>query len=91
MPIYEYVCGECGSHFDLLQKWGDAGPGSCPNGHRDIHRLLSQPAIIFKGSGFYVTDNGRNGRRKTGSGKKTPDSNAASTVGAEKKAGDSEA
>jgi len=31
-----------------------------------VHRLLSQPAIIFKGSGFYVTDNGRNGRSKSG-------------------------
>jgi putative FmdB family regulatory protein len=61
MPIYEYECLECRIHFDRLQRFGDAEPVSCPNGHRQVHRLLSQPTIIFKGSGFYVTDTGRNG------------------------------
>ncbi len=64
MPIYEYKCAECGIHFDKLQRFGDPVPDTCPNGHSQVHRLLSQPAIIFKGSGFYVTDNGRNGRGK---------------------------
>jgi len=64
MPIYEYKCAECGIHFDKLQRFGDPVPDTCPNGHTQVHRLLSQPAIIFKGSGFYVTDNGRNGRSK---------------------------
>ncbi len=62
MPIYEYECLECGIHFDKLQRFGDARPSTCPNGHHQVHRLLSQPTIIFKGPGFYVTDNGRNGR-----------------------------
>ncbi len=62
MPIYEYECLECGAHFDRLQHFGDPQPETCPNGHPQVHRLLSQPAIIFKGSGFYVTDNGRNGK-----------------------------
>ena len=61
MPIYEYECLECGVRFEKLQHFGDPAPESCPNGHRRIHRLLSQPAIIFKGPGFYITDNGRNG------------------------------
>jgi putative FmdB family regulatory protein len=61
MPIYEYECLECGLHFDKLQRFGEPGPETCPRGHDRIHRLLSQPAIIFKGSGFYVTDNRRNG------------------------------
>jgi putative FmdB family regulatory protein len=59
MPIYEYECLECGAHFDRLQHFGDPQPKTCPNGHPRVHRLLSQPTIIFKGSGFYVTDNGR--------------------------------
>jgi putative FmdB family regulatory protein len=62
MPMYEYECRECGVHFDKLQRFGDPSPETCPNGHKQVHRLLSQPAIIFKGSGFYVTDHGRNGR-----------------------------
>lgn len=66
MPIYEYECAECGVHFDKLQRFGDPSPDTCPNGHKRVHRLLSQPTIIFKGSGFYVTDNGRSSR-STGS------------------------
>lgn len=61
MPIYEYECSECGVHFDKLQRFGEPQPDACPNGHKRVHRLLSEPAIIFKGSGFYVTDHGRNG------------------------------
>jgi putative FmdB family regulatory protein len=62
MPIYEYECRECGAYFEKLQHFGDPAPQTCPNGHSAVHRLLSRPAIIFKGSGFYVTDHGRNGR-----------------------------
>jgi putative FmdB family regulatory protein len=65
MPIYEYECLECGLHFDKLQRFGEPGPETCPRGHERIRRLLSQPAIIFKGSGFYVTDNRRNGSGST--------------------------
>ena len=65
MPIYEYECLDCGIHFDKLQHFGDPGPDACPKGHKRIHRLLSQPAIIFRGSGFYVTDHGRNGSGST--------------------------
>jgi putative FmdB family regulatory protein len=65
MPIYEYECLECGIHFDKFQRLDDPEPASCPNGHPRIHRLLSRPAIIFKGSGFYVTDHGRNGSGKS--------------------------
>ncbi len=62
MPIYEYECSECGLYFEKLQKFGDPAPETCPNGHRRVHRLLSQPTIIFKGKGFYITDNGRSSR-----------------------------
>ena len=61
VPIYEYECLECGAQFDKLQRVGDPQPLTCPDGHRRIRRRLSQPAIIFKGSGFYATDHGRNG------------------------------
>jgi len=80
MPIYEYKCAECGIRLDKLQRFGDPVPDTCPNGHSQVHRLLSQPAIIFKGSGFYVTDNGRNergngrnGRSKTAKASKPKD------------------
>jgi putative FmdB family regulatory protein len=89
MPIYEYECSECGLHFEKLQKFGDPSPETCPNGHKQVHRLLSQPTIIFKGSGFYVTDNGRssrvaasqNGRsgKDAGSGAKDQDDTATTS------------
>jgi putative FmdB family regulatory protein len=81
MPIYEYECGECGVRFDRLQHFGDPAPDTCPNGHRQVHRMLSQPTIIFKGSGFYVTDNGRSSRStasKNGQPKKEADSTTSS-------------
>jgi putative FmdB family regulatory protein len=61
MPIYEYECCECGTHFEKMQRIGDPEPVVCPLGHKRIRRRLSQPAIIFKGSGFYATDHGHNG------------------------------
>jgi putative FmdB family regulatory protein len=82
MPIYEYECLDCGVHFDKLQRFGEPLPDTCPNGHTHVHRLLSQPAVIFKGSGFYVTDNPKNGRsRPSGGGRSddaTPSASAAS-------------
>ena len=65
MPIYEYECLECGSRFDVRQNadLAAAVPSpTCPAGHAAVRRLLSRPAIIFKGSGFYVTDHGRKGQ-----------------------------
>jgi putative FmdB family regulatory protein len=61
MPIYEYECFDCGARFEQWQRIGDSPAATCPNGHSQVRRLLSRPAIIFRGSGFYVTDHGRNG------------------------------
>jgi putative FmdB family regulatory protein len=73
VPLYEYECKECGVQFTRLQRFGAPPPKTCPNGHRQVHRLLSEPAIIFKGSGFYVTDHPRNGRGSTGSTRRDKD------------------
>jgi putative FmdB family regulatory protein len=70
MPLYEYECRECGVQFTRLQRFGAPPPSTCPNGHKKVHRLLSEPAIIFKGSGFYVTDHPRNGRKAGSTTKK---------------------
>jgi putative FmdB family regulatory protein len=67
MPIYEYQCMECGEEFERFQPFGNPQPIACPKGHQRVHRRLSRPAIIFKGSGFYVTDNPRNGRSASSS------------------------
>ena len=61
MPMYEYQCLDCGTVFEKFQRFSDPPVDHCPQGHVHVHRLLSAPAIIFKGSGFYATDHGRNG------------------------------
>ena len=57
MPIYEYECLTCGITFEKRQSFSDELKAECPNGHKETRRLLAAPAIVFKGSGFYVTDN----------------------------------
>jgi putative FmdB family regulatory protein len=56
MPIYEYECLNCGITFEKRQSFSDAPKAECPNGHSETRRLLAAPAIVFKGSGFYVND-----------------------------------
>jgi putative FmdB family regulatory protein len=57
MPLYEYECDACHQRFEVLQKFSDAPPEACARcGQGPVHRLLSSPAIQFKGSGWYITD-----------------------------------
>jgi len=61
MPMYEYRCDKCGEVFELIQKFSDAPLATHPGCGGTVERLLSAPALQFKGSGWYVTDYGRNG------------------------------
>ena len=57
MPTYEYHCKSCENRFELFQKISDPAPASCPKcGSGPIQKIFSSVGIIFKGSGFYVTD-----------------------------------
>ncbi len=56
MPIYEYRCSLCSCDFELRRKFGDDSGASCPKCSGEGHRIFSPVPIIFKGSGFYVTD-----------------------------------
>ncbi len=60
MPVYEYRCTICGSTFERVTNFGDTSVATCPNGHSDTQRIFSAPGIVFKGSGFYITDNRSN-------------------------------
>ena len=55
MPLYEYQCPKCG-RFEIIKKFSDAPLTACPTCGRKVERLLSAPAIQFKGTGWYVTD-----------------------------------
>ena len=56
MPLYEYECDACGHRFEVIVKFSDAPLETCPTCGGPVHKLMSSPAIQFKGSGFYITD-----------------------------------
>ena len=66
MPLYEYACDTCGIHFEQRQSFRDSNPPTCPNGHSQIRRVFSVPGIVFKGSGWYVTDSRGKKRESNG-------------------------
>ena len=57
MPVYEYECEKCHLRFEMKRPFGEDGSGFCPQCGSEAQRVFSPVAIIFKGSGFYSTDN----------------------------------
>jgi putative FmdB family regulatory protein len=61
MPTYEYQCKECGHLFEAFQAITEEPLKQCPKCNGSIRRLISSGAgLIFKGSGFYITDYKKN-------------------------------
>ena len=56
MPLYEYECNDCEHRFERIQKFSDPLVSTCPVCGGEVRKLLSSPAIQFKGTGWYVTD-----------------------------------
>jgi putative FmdB family regulatory protein len=56
MPIYEYLCQDCHKRYEKIQKVGDPPCKKCPNCGGSLKKLISPPALQFKGHGFYITD-----------------------------------
>ena len=56
MPLYEYRCTQCGHQFEKIQSFSAPEVKDCPVCQAPVERLLSAPAIQFKGSGWYVND-----------------------------------
>ena len=65
MPTYAYACPKCGHEYDKLQKISDETRAKCPECGTRGERLISGGAgLVFKGSGFYITDYKRAGEAK---------------------------
>jgi putative FmdB family regulatory protein len=56
MPLYEYRCESCGHTFEVIQRFSDPAVETCPVCGGVVQKVLSPPAIQFKGSGWYITD-----------------------------------
>ena len=77
MPIYEYECASCHHQFEKKQKFSDAPVAKCPRCKTQSNRIIRSVPVIFKGSGFYVTDS-RSSTGAAGSAGKTPDTSKIS-------------
>ena len=63
MPLHEYQCEACGQRFELIQKFSDSPAETCRLcGKGPVLRLISSPAIQFKGTGWYITDYSQKGK-----------------------------
>jgi putative FmdB family regulatory protein len=75
MPIYEYECSACKNRFERSQRFSDPALTECPECGGAVRRVLFPAGIVFKGSGWYITD----------SRKSTPSDGASSaSTGADK-------
>jgi putative FmdB family regulatory protein len=72
LPLYEYQCAKCGARIEKIQKFSDPPLIKCGNCGGRLERLLSSPAIQFKGSGWYVTDYARKSARPAGANAESP-------------------
>ena len=62
MPLYEYSCEKCGERTEVIQKFSDEPLTICTSCNGPLRKLISSPAIQFKGSGFYITDYAKSGK-----------------------------
>jgi len=70
MPTYEYECEKCACRFELNRRFSDdAGSPRCPKCQGNVRQIFSPSAILFKGSGFYVTDSLNDRNRPSEEGK----------------------
>ena len=84
MPTYDYKCENCGDAFEFFQSMKDEPMTLCPQcGHNTLKKMVSMPAgLIFKGSGFYLTDYAK---KNSSSTDKTDKKDATTTSKTEKK------
>ncbi len=75
MPTYKYRCKECGHEFEVRQRMIDNPLTECPACGGTVRRVVGSVGIVFKGSGFYVTDNrNANGKGRVKTTEKSGDS-----------------
>ena len=89
MPLYEYQCPKCG-RFEVIQKFSDAPLAVCPTCGSAVQKLLSAPAIQFKGTGWYITDYARSGSGDKKAGSKEGSSDGGSKDSGSKDSGSKE-
>ncbi|MEY2989338.1 MAG: hypothetical protein RLZZ163_254 [Actinomycetota bacterium] len=86
MPTYEYACGSCDAHHEIVQKMSDPTLTECPDcGQPTLRKLFNGVGVVFKGSGFYRTDSrsGEKGPSDKGSSDKASADKSSSAKGSD--------
>ena len=80
MPIYLYECDSCGVRFERVQRMSADPLTECPECDGHVHRVIQPVGVIFKGSGFYVTDNRKGTSPTLGTPKETDEAKTGKTT-----------
>jgi len=83
MPIYTYECEKCGLRFDKRQKFSDKPLKYCPECRGSVRKLIQPAGIVFKGSGWYITDSRRSSSATVASKSKDETSSTSSSTSSE--------
>lgn len=70
MPTYQYRCSDCRHEFEQVQKFSESALTVCPSCNGAIRRVIQPVGVVFKGSGWYITDSRKSETPATGNGKK---------------------
>ena len=90
MPLYEYECDACRRRIEVIQKFSDQPLTTCEACGGHLRKLLSSPAIQFKGSGWYITDYARAGKSDSKAGESKSEPKAADAKTESKSGGGAE-
>src|SRR5690242_16541350 len=84
MPTYAYECTNCGHQFERVQKFTDDPVTRCPNCKKNkVRRVIQASPVVFKGSGWYITDHRSNSKKTASSTSSNGDKSEKSTEKAE--------
>ncbi len=91
MPIYELACKECGNQYERIVSFSSVVLPACPAcASVEVARLLSKPAIHFKGSGWYITDSKKEDEKKKAAAQKADSNGSAADKSTESESAESE-
>ena len=68
MPTYQYQCRDCGHGFDQYQKFSDDPLTVCPSCGGEVRRVIQNVGVVFKGSGWYITDSRKSSNSESSNG-----------------------
>ncbi|MDP9241817.1 MAG: FmdB family transcriptional regulator [Actinomycetota bacterium] len=89
MPTYEYACTKCGQHVEVFQRVSDDPLTTCGVCGGKLRKVFHPAGILFKGSGFYSTDNRAKSSSGADQGSKSGSSEGSGKSGDPQKSGDS--